>query len=130
MEASYSLLSSVPEPRDPTAARDLTTLTEPRLYSHIVFHNEAWYVMAAIAGVLLSLCALLAGLTLALCGLDEKTLHLRSITGPPKQRYANATSSTPQQVLLTSPSQQARVVARIKRRSTWMLCEIDSEILS
>jgi metal transporter CNNM len=122
MEASYSLLSSVPGPRDPTAARDLTTLTEPRLYSHIVFHNEAWYVMAAIAGVLLSLCALLAGLTLALCGLDEKTLHRT-----PETKVCNC---DPQQVLLTSPSQQARVVARIKRRSTWMLCEIDSEILS
>jgi hypothetical protein len=43
--------------------------------------------MALVAGVLLTLCFLLSGLTLGVCGLDVKWLQMRTITGTSKQRY-------------------------------------------
>lgn len=38
------------------------------------------------AGVLLMICALLAGLTLAICGLDDTLIQLKAATGTPKER--------------------------------------------
>jgi hypothetical protein len=65
----------------------MATPVESRLYAYTVYHGIAWYGMAVLAGVLLTLCSLLAGLTLALGGLDITWLQLRSATGTAKQRY-------------------------------------------
>jgi metal transporter CNNM len=65
----------------------MATMAEPRLYTYTVYHGMAWYGMATLGVVLLTLCSLLAGLTLALGGLDMTWLQLRSVTGTPKQRY-------------------------------------------
>ncbi|KAE9372393.1 hypothetical protein N431DRAFT_408613 [Stipitochalara longipes BDJ] len=62
--------------------------------------------MSILATVLLILCALLAGLTLGVCGLDSTLLQLRRITGTPRER------------------KQVRMVAGMKRRGTWMLCSL------
>jgi cell division protein FtsX len=52
-----------------------------------LWYDGMWYGMAATAFVLLLLCALLAGLTLAVCGLEVTLLQMRVVTGTPKQRY-------------------------------------------
>jgi len=52
-----------------------------------LWYDGMWYGMAATAFALLLLCALLAGLTLAVCGLDATWLQMRAVTGTPKQRY-------------------------------------------
>ena len=62
--------------------------TETGQRSYTVYHNAAWYGMVALATSLLLVSALLAGLTLAICGLDSTWLHLRSVTGTGKERYA------------------------------------------
>jgi len=62
--------------------------TEPGQRSYTLYHNAAWYGMFALATFLLFVSALLAGLTLAICGLDSTWLHLRSVTGTAKERYA------------------------------------------
>jgi uncharacterized membrane protein len=56
-------------------------------YSVMRFHYGAWIGMSILAAVLLILCALFAGLTLAVCGLDRTLLQLKCITGTPKERY-------------------------------------------
>lgn len=50
------------------------------------YRGPAWYGMLAVAFSLLLVSALLAGLTLAICGLDPTWLHLRSVTGTAKER--------------------------------------------
>lgn len=61
--------------------------TETKQRSYTVYHNGAWYGMF-IAGIfLLLIAALLAGLTLAICGLDSTWLHLKSVSGSAKERY-------------------------------------------
>jgi hypothetical protein len=60
---------------------------ETRQYQYVVYHNGACYGMVALASFLLVFCSLLAGLTLAICGLDMTLLQLRCVTGPAKQRY-------------------------------------------
>jgi hypothetical protein len=62
--------------------------TETGQRSYTLYHNAAWYGMVALATSLLFISALLAGLTLAICGLDSTWLHLRSVTGTAKERYA------------------------------------------
>ena len=52
-----------------------------------IAYGGAWYGMLFLAVSLLILCALLAGLTLALCGLNTTLLQLRGVTGTPKQRH-------------------------------------------
>ena len=60
---------------------------ESRLYTYTVYHGLAWCGMAALALTLLTLCSLLAGLTLALGGLDSTLLQIRSVTGIARQRF-------------------------------------------
>jgi metal transporter CNNM len=48
--------------------------------------------MAALAVTLLTLSSLLAGLTLALGGLDSTLLQLKSVTGTAKQRSETSSS--------------------------------------
>jgi len=55
--------------------------------------------MGFVAAALLLVCALLTGLTLAICGLDKTLVQLRSVSGTPKERYVG--SDLPQQGLLT-----------------------------
>jgi hypothetical protein len=62
-------------------------LTTTRPYNYIVFHGAPWYAMATVAGLLLVICSLLAGLTLAVCGLDITLLQLHAVTGSAKERY-------------------------------------------
>jgi len=81
-------------------------LTEVMPRNYVIFHNGAWYGMLIAAGALLIFCSLLAGLTLAVCGLDMTWLQLRSVTGTPRER------------------KQAQVVLKLKRRGTWMLCKL------
>ena len=61
-------------------------LVESKSYQFKVFHGGAWWAMACLAGFLLCLCALLAGLTLGVCGLDMAWLQMRAITGTTKER--------------------------------------------
>jgi hypothetical protein len=42
--------------------------------------------MSILAVALLILCALFAGLTLGVCGLDATLLQLRCVTGTPRER--------------------------------------------
>lgn len=66
--------------------------TESRLYTYTVYHGVAWFGMATVAFVLLTLCSLLAGLTLALGGLDTTLLQLRTVSGTPRQRLGKLTA--------------------------------------
>lgn len=62
----------------------------PRAYTEgfwPVTNNGELFGMIAAACVLLLFYALLAGLTLAVCGLDLTWLHMRLITGTSKQRF-------------------------------------------
>jgi hypothetical protein len=61
--------------------------TESRLYTYTVYHGIAWFGMVFLAFALLTACSLLAGLTLALGGLDPTWLQLRSVAGTPRQRF-------------------------------------------
>jgi hypothetical protein len=60
--------------------------TESRQRQYTVYHNAAWYRMLFLAIFLLVFCALLAGLTLAICGLDPTWVELRSTAGTAKER--------------------------------------------
>lgn len=51
-----------------------------------VYRHGAWFGMVAVAVFLLFFCALLAGLTVAICGLDPTWLQLRGIAGTPQER--------------------------------------------
>lgn len=62
-------------------------LIETRPYTITRFHHGAWVGMTILAAVLLILCALFAGLTLGVCGLDATLLQLRCVTGTPRERY-------------------------------------------
>jgi len=63
------------------------TDTEPRQRQYTVYHNAAWWRMLFLGIFLLAFCALLTGLTLAICGLDPTWLEIRSIAGTAKERY-------------------------------------------
>jgi hypothetical protein len=91
-----SISSSLPHTRAfPLAHRCRSSLQgssmafpgESRLYTYTVYHGIAWYGMAVLAVMLLILCSLLAGLTLALGGLDRTSLQLRSVTGTSRQQF-------------------------------------------
>lgn len=60
--------------------------TEARQRQYTVYHNAAWYRMLFLAIFLLVFSALLAGLTLAICGLDITWVELRSTAGTAKER--------------------------------------------
>ncbi|TAQ85490.1 hypothetical protein B7494_g6184 [Chlorociboria aeruginascens] len=81
-------------------------LTEQHTYTYTVYKGGAWYGIAIVSAVLLNIAGLLAGLILAICGLNMRLLQMRAVTGTPKQR------------------QQALVVARMKIHGTWMLCAL------
>jgi hypothetical protein len=68
---------------DPTGR----VLIETKPYSITRFHHGAWIGMFILAVVLLILCALFAGLTLGVCGLDATLLQLRCVTGTPREKY-------------------------------------------
>jgi hypothetical protein len=55
-------------------------------HTNIAYHNAAHLGVAVTAGASLLFCALLAGLTLAICGLDETIVQLRTATGTAKER--------------------------------------------
>jgi metal transporter CNNM len=59
-------------------------------YNYVVFHGGPWIAMASIAGVLLVISSLLAGLTLAVCGLDITLLQLQTVTGTAKERWVSS----------------------------------------
>lgn len=61
-------------------------VSEDRQFTYVVFYGGAQIAMMVVAGLLVAFCALLTGLTLAVCGLDMNYLHLRSVTGTPKER--------------------------------------------
>lgn len=69
------------------------TTTGSYTYTYTVYHHAAWYGMAALVVFLLITCALLAGLTLAICGLDMTWLQVRCVTGSVKQRYVYIVAS-------------------------------------
>lgn len=69
------------------AAGRLVSATSQHTYT--VYHGAAQIGVGAIAGALLLFCALLAGLTLAICGLDDTLLRMRVATGTAKERYVN-----------------------------------------
>ncbi|EKD15663.1 hypothetical protein MBM_06291 [Drepanopeziza brunnea f. sp. 'multigermtubi' MB_m1] len=73
---------------------------------YVVFYGGAQIAMVAVAGLLVIFCALLTGLTLAICGLDMNYLQLRSVTGSPRDR------------------RRAQKVLYMKKHSTWMLCSL------
>jgi hypothetical protein len=63
------------------------TVSNQRTLSYTVYYGGAMYGMVGLAAALLTLCAMLAGLTLALCALDMTWLRLRSISATPKEKY-------------------------------------------
>jgi hypothetical protein len=75
----------------PSSSRQLV---DSRSVPYPVAYDGAWYGMLSLAVALLMLCALLAGLTLAVCGLNVTFLELRSVTGTPKQRHVSSDHST------------------------------------
>lgn len=64
-----------------------------------------WLVILAFL-VLIALCGLLAGLTLAICGLDMTWLHIMSSTGHEKSR------------------KMARAVTAMRQQENWLLCSL------
>jgi hypothetical protein len=74
-------------------------LIETKHYSFARFHNGAWVGMAILAAILLILSALLAGLTLGVCGLDATLLQLRCVTGTPRERYVGNLSCKEKRIL-------------------------------
>jgi hypothetical protein len=74
---------------DPIGNQAGFVLVDVRMHPYKVFYNGAWYGMLALAVFVLIVCSLLAGLTLAVCGLNMTFLHLRSVTGSPRQRYGS-----------------------------------------
>jgi len=64
-----------------------------RSISHHQFATTEWYFMLGVAFILLCVCFLIAGLTLGVCGLDQRLLEMRSLTGTLKQRSARKDSS-------------------------------------
>ena len=77
-------------------------LMETRPYTIARFHHGAWVGMSILATVLLIISALLAGLTLGVCGLDSTLLQLRCITGTPRERYVIKLSARRQPANKTS----------------------------
>jgi len=73
-----------------------------------LYTGYSWYGMLALALVLFVIYALLAGLTLALCGLEMPWLQMKCSTGNARQR------------------KQARAVLRLAKHRTWMLCKFVS----
>ena len=67
--------------------KDGHTIIYPRSRVHIEYQGFQWYLRAFLALTLLTLCFLIAGLTLGVCGLDPTWLQMRGITGTAKQRY-------------------------------------------
>ncbi|KAG9244284.1 hypothetical protein BJ878DRAFT_78707 [Calycina marina] len=65
-----------------------------------------WYGMLCVGLVVLALYGLFAGVTLAVCGPEMTWLQLRSLTGTPEER------------------KRARIVARMRRHGSWMLCSL------
>lgn len=57
-----------------------------RDYSYTVFYGGPQIAMIAVAVILVLICALLTGLTLAVCGLDMNYLQLRSVAGTRQER--------------------------------------------
>ena len=57
-----------------------------RDYSYTVFYGGPQIAMIAVAVILVLICALLTGLTLAVCGLDMNYLQLRSVAGTSQER--------------------------------------------
>ncbi len=75
-------------------------IAETRHRPYIAYHNAAQIGMGFVAATLLLICALLTGLTLAICGLDKTLVQLRSVSGAPRERYVG--SDPPRQELLTN----------------------------
>jgi hypothetical protein len=83
---SFAAMSNYSAPSHPPNVTQ-STIRTTKTIELLVFHNAAWYGSLCIALALLSICALLAGLTLAVCGLNCTVLQLRTATGTPRQRY-------------------------------------------
>ncbi|OBT88723.1 hypothetical protein VE02_02364 [Pseudogymnoascus sp. 03VT05] len=69
-------------------------------------HKAPFLGFLAVALTIVVIAALLAGLTLAISGLDMTWLQIMSTTGPKRQR------------------RQAEIVSRIKRNASWFLCSM------
>ena len=84
--ANNSSIAHSAVPRDTVDAAGWPVTTSGS-YIYTVYHGGAWIGMFVLACFLLVIYALLAGLTLAICGLDMTWLQMRSITGTAKERY-------------------------------------------
>jgi hypothetical protein len=80
---SFATSNYVPRDTVDAAGWSITTSSS---YTYNVYHGGAWIGMFALACILLVVYALLAGLPLAICGLDMTWLQMRSITGTAKER--------------------------------------------
>ncbi|PBP17521.1 hypothetical protein BUE80_DR011536 [Diplocarpon rosae] len=89
--------------------------TQDRQYNYLVFYGAAQVSMIVVATLLVIFCALLTGLTLAVCGLDMDYLQLRS---------RGKISATQTQDSANPLRRHAKEVLRMKRYSTWMLCSL------
>lgn len=58
------------------------------------YHGALWYGMVSVVVVLVLIYALLAGLTLALCGLETSVVEIRCTTGSAKQQYVPTKSES------------------------------------
>ncbi|TQS38764.1 hypothetical protein Golomagni_00720 [Golovinomyces magnicellulatus] len=81
-------------------------LSETVQNSSTFFHRKVKIGMGVLAVALLILAGISTGLILAICGLDQLSLHMKSVTATPKEReYIHA-------------------VSRLKYHGTWMLCSL------
>ncbi|RKF79671.1 DUF21 domain-containing protein [Golovinomyces cichoracearum] len=81
-------------------------LSETVQNSSTFFHRKVKIGMGVLAVTLLILAGISTGLILAICGLDQLSLHMKSVTATPKER------------------EYIRAVSRLKYHGTWMLCSL------
>lgn len=86
-------------------------LIEDRCVSKVLFHGGLVWAMGLACWVMVAICGLLAGLTLAICSLDETRLHVLSKTGKNEKADKNL-------------RKMAKAVKRMRKQESWLLCSM------
>jgi hypothetical protein len=66
---------------------DAISVAHKETQTYTRYHGGPFWGMAVLAICLVMICAVLAGLTLAVCGMDDTWLHILSMSGDMHQRY-------------------------------------------
>lgn len=86
--------------------------------------HAASMLLAALSLLLLLVCAILTGLTMAICSLDITRLHVLSISGDKKKRFFFKSPREQPLILILLGRNQALVISQIKRHASWFLCKL------